>query len=237
MYRIADFNINIRYMYPENKEFFLAYETDGDVKEDFFVASTDREIEEELQALLALTPPQRHSQMYAERLVILKKLCAMLISRDTFLMHGVAVEYNTEGFVFAAPAGTGKTTHAMLWKKVFGDKVRIINGDKPFIRLTDGVFYAYGTPWCGKENFNINDRVALSAICFLERAQSNRIERIDETEALRRIMRQIDVAGTADFENLFGLAGKLIEHCPSYKLYCNMDVSAAAVAYNGMKAK
>ena len=235
MYRIADFNVNIRYMYPENKEFFADYEVFGDEKEDFFVASTDKEIENELKACLELDPPQRHSPMYAERLVILRKLCELLIGYDTFLLHGVVIEYEGKGYVFTAPSGTGKTTHALLWKEAFGEKARIINGDKPLIRLIDGEFYAYGTPWCGKEGFNINGRVKIDRIGFLKRAKENSVEQIDETDALCAIMRQIDVRGTRDLGRLLDLVGKLFEECTSYTLCCNMDVSAATVACNGMK--
>ncbi|MBR5012178.1 MAG: hypothetical protein IKY12_06420 [Clostridia bacterium] len=235
MYRIADFNVNIRYMYPENKEFFADYEISDDVKEDYFVASTDREIEMELEACLKLDPPQIHSNMYAERLVILRKLCAMLIERDTFLLHGVAVEYGGKGYLFCAPSGTGKSTHVMLWQKAFGADVHIVNGDKPLVRMIDGKFYAYGTPWCGKEGFNINTRVQISAVGFIERASENLAEKLDETEAIRRLLSQIDVSGTADFIKLFGLAGGIVESCNAYKLCCNMDVSAANVAYNAMR--
>ena len=105
MYKIADFNVNIRYMYPENKAFFADYEIFEDVKEDFFVASTDREIENELKACLALDPPQVHSPMYAERLVILRKLCALLIEYDTFLLHGVVLECEGKGYIITAPSG------------------------------------------------------------------------------------------------------------------------------------
>ena len=37
-----------------------------------------------------------------------------------------------------------------------GDRVTVINDDKPIIRKIDGEFYVYGTPWQGKESIGKN---------------------------------------------------------------------------------
>ena len=48
-------------------------------------------------------------------------------------MHGAVIEYEGNGYMFSADSGTGKTTHILLWRKFLGDKVKIVNGDKPFL--------------------------------------------------------------------------------------------------------
>ena len=77
-----------------------------------------------------------------------RKICGFVLAHDAFLMHCAVIGYEGRGYAFSAPSGTGKTTHIRLWKQVFGaDRVTVVNGDTPILRLIDGVFYAYGTPW------------------------------------------------------------------------------------------
>lgn len=69
----------------------------------------------------------------------------MLPAYDCFLMHGAVTAVNGAGYMFfTATSGTGKSTHVGLWKKYFDD-VEIINGDKPFIRVTGNEVRVYGT--------------------------------------------------------------------------------------------
>jgi hypothetical protein len=110
------------------------------------------------------------SKDYAESVCVYRQICRQLPERfQSFLMHSAVIEYQGAGYAFAAHSGTGKSTHIALWRKHFGNSVRIINGDKPIMRFIDGHLYAFGTPWCGKEGWQTNMGVPLKAICFLER--------------------------------------------------------------------
>lgn len=102
--------------------------------------------------------------------------------------------------LFAAKSGTGKTTHCKLWLDTFPD-ARIINGDKPLVRISDEKVFIYGTPWCGKENYNINSKAPLKAVCFLERAEQNSIDRISKSEAVARIMPQLLIPKNSEYIN------------------------------------
>lgn len=64
-------------------------------------------------------------------------------------MHGTVVDHNGQAYMFTAPSGTGKTTHAKLWLDNLPDAF-IVNGDKPFIIAGDEQPKACGTPWAGK---------------------------------------------------------------------------------------
>jgi len=121
-----------------------------------------------------------------------------------------------------------------MWLKAFPD-ARIINGDKPLVRLFDGSFYAYGTPWCGKENYNINAKEILKAICFIERGEANEISKISKEEAVKRIYSQLLMPKSAEYINkMFDLVEKFIESVPAFVLKCNISEEAANVAYNGI---
>ena len=85
-----------------------------------------------------------------------------------FYLHSSAVVRDGKAYLFSGQSGMGKSTHTRLWQEVFGGDTRVINDDKPALRCIDGIWYAYGTPFCGKDGININERVPLAGICFLK---------------------------------------------------------------------
>ena len=48
---------------------------------------------------------------------------------DTVLLHGSAIAVDDEGYFFTAKSGTGKSTHARLWREMLGDRAVMINDD------------------------------------------------------------------------------------------------------------
>lgn len=118
--------------------------------------------------------PGAYSNEYIETLVLLRNISEQLPRFDCFLMHGAVVSEDEDGYMFTATSGTGKSTHISLWKKYF-DNVEIVNGDKPFLRVGEEGVTAYGTPWAGKEGWQKNVSVPLSAVCLLKRGLTNKI--------------------------------------------------------------
>ena len=177
------------------------------------------------------------SEGYAEGICVYRKICQQLpLLFGAFLMHCAVIEYEGNGYAFAAASGTGKSTHISLWQKKFGESVRIINGDKPIMRFVDDLLYAYGTPWCGKEGYNVNTAVPLKALCFLERSSENRISKITPKEAVMRVFHQ--VLTPSDVESLdafLPLLDRMLRQIPCYVLGCNISEEAAEVSYRGMR--
>ena len=96
-----------------------------------------------------------------------------MIQYDAFLMHAHAAVVSVEGrgIAFLARSGGGKSTRVCLWKRAFGDRLTIINGDKPMLRFVDNALYVFGTPWNGKEGRGMNGSAPLHALCFLEKSE------------------------------------------------------------------
>lgn len=165
-----------------------------------------------------------------------RKICGFVLAHDAFLMHCAVIGYEGRGYAFSAPSGTGKTTHIRLWQQVFGaDKVQIVNGDKPILRRFGDTFYAYGTPWCGKEGYNTNTRGPLAGLCFVERWTENSIRRMTVEEAVPHLFTQIMVGDSPDLGRQMELADALLTDVPCYLLRCNMDPAAAVAARDGMQ--
>ena len=113
-----------------------------------------------------------------------------LLNYDGFYIHSSAVVKDGKAYLFSGHSGVGKSTHVRLWLETFGGDTRIINDDKPALRCIDGVWYAYGTPWCGKDGININERVPVAGLCFLKQADHNSIRRLSPAEAVTKVLGQ-----------------------------------------------
>lgn len=158
-----------------------------------------------------------------------------LLEFDGLMLHSSAVVVDGRAYVFAADPGTGKSTHTGLWLKLFGDRAFILNDDKPALRLEDGVWYAYGTPWSGKHDISRNVRVPLAGIAVLERGEENSIVPFGGISAIQAIIKQVNRPKAAQHRVLLmKLLDKLITQVPIWKLRCNMEPEAAELAYQTM---
>ena len=70
------------------------------------------------------------SDSYLESLAIYRKICGRLLDDDIILFHCSALQMDGKAVLISAPSGTGKSTHARLWKEYFGEKVSGINVDR-----------------------------------------------------------------------------------------------------------
>ena len=229
--RIAELNIGIYNKYEYLERFCKAYITDKDGQADFSVNITEEEIDREIASTTLNV-----SRGYAESICVYRAICDTVVREyNGLLFHSAVIEKDGKGYAFSAKSGTGKSTHISLWKKAFGDSVRVVNGDKPIVRYVNGEFLAFGTPWCGKEGYGSNTSVPLVAICFIERAKENTIVPLSAQEAVSRVFTQILLPSDIEcFEKTADFLDKMLGSVPCYLLSCNMDVEAAHVAYGGM---
>lgn len=217
--------IDNRYDYTER----LCRDYLTDKQPELFLSVTEEEIAAEDDG-------RRFPMGYLESVALYRKISEAILDRDGFLLHAAVLEVDGQAYAFSANSGTGKTTHIKLWGELFGDRCRVINGDKPLLRVRDGVVRIYGTPWSGKEGWNTNTSAPLKALCFLERSAENRIVRLSDGEALPLLFGQLamPVEESAAMRLLDSL-DRLLCTVPCYRLGCNMEPEAAQVAYDVMK--
>lgn len=161
-----------------------------------------------------------------------------LLDYGGMMLHSSAVVVDGQAYLFTADSGTGKSTHTRLWLEKFGDRAFILNDDKPALRLEAGGWYAYGTPWSGKNNINVDTRAPVAGIAILERGDVNSIEPFGGIDAIRSILLQVNRPKAKAYrEKLLELLDKLITQVPIWKLRCNMESEAAEVSYQAMRKK
>ena len=153
------------------------------------------------------------------------------------MLHASAVEKDGKAFLFSGPCGVGKSTHTRIWKQINNDEAIVINDDKPILRKIDGVWFAYGTPWCGKDGINENKKIPLAGICFLEQGKTNSIRRLRSKEALIKMLTQTN-RKFRDLERLdikLRLVDQLIRDIPIYELTNNATPESAILSYETMR--
>ena len=238
-YKIADKVVEVNSIYDEVHEYCSDYLTDEPA--DYSITTTQADIdfereksarEDEIEGI-----PIRHfSDSYLEELAVYRKIAEQMISYDTILFHGSVVAVDDVGYLFTAKSGTGKSTHTRLWREYFGDWAVMVNDDKPLLKITDSGVIVYGTPYNGKHRLGNNISVPLKAICILTRDTDNHIEPITRNQAYTMLLQQVyRPADMLKMAKTLELVDRLADSVKLYRLSCNMDISAAKIAYEGMK--
>ena len=167
-----------------------------------------------------------------------RQFYAQLLKFDGLMLHASAVAMEGHAYLFSGPCGRGKSTHTRLWQSAFGEAASVFNDDKPALRrLSDG-WYAYGTPWCGKDGINKNEKWPLAGICFLKKAEQNRIRRLEAAEALPLLLGQtIRRLYPEKMELLLGLVDRLLREVPVYELENLPTEDAARLSFETMRPR
>lgn len=203
----------------------------------FEVKVTQKMIEEEREH--AGEDNGMFSDAYIERLAIYREIAERMVERGVLLFHGSAIEADGEAYLFTAPSGTGKSTHARLWRETLpalGHQISMVNDDKPLLRFTEEGIDVCGTPWNGKHQLGENKIVPLRAICRICRGETNTIRPMMGVERLPVLLSQTyRPKGKEGIRKSLALLGRLSQEVAMYELHCNMDREAALVSYEAMR--
>lgn len=234
MYNFADFKFDLQ---TKNFQF-------GNFSLDYCIPEQTADVSlmcNDLEIRLENTDEKRHSKAYLEFIAIFRKISDWLPLHNAFVLHSATFDVDGVGVAFAAHSGTGKTTHMRLWQELLGERMTIVNGDKPIVRFFDDepeCPYAYGTPWNGKEGLGCNMRTPLKHICFIERSLTNSCEPMDKKDAVDLMFNQVYMPTDPQAAMCtMQLIDRLLSSCKLWKIKCNMEPQAAEVAYNTIFAE
>jgi hypothetical protein len=154
--------------------------------------------------------------------------------KNFYILHCSYIQYNNQAILFSGPSGIGKSTHSTLWKKVFTDKVQLINGDRSLINIDKNIIYANGWPVCGSSNICLNKRNNVAGIVFLLQGKDNNIIQESYITYLKRFIQQTTIntwnkqytnAAITFIEKIISL-----NRCCTYS--CNITEEAVINLYN-----
>ncbi len=228
--KVADINVLIRYTHPTLVKQAEAYLSDFD-KEDIVIDIPESTLERLQQENPHLSVDD------VEYIFTGAAFYENILNYNGFLLHSSGVCVNGWAYLFSADSGTGKSTHTGLWQKYLGeDTAKIINDDKPAIRIVDGKNYVYGTPWSGKTDMNLNMRMPLGGIVFLERSTENFIHPITTQEAIPKLFQQtLRPHEASQMNKLLDVLDKVLSETPIYRLGCDMSREAVELSFNTIR--
>lgn len=233
--RLADLDIDANIIFEQTVRYLEEYLTEASGEADFSVSVTRETIKAEREKCAENQSPQ-FSDPYLETLALYRQIAEAMPRFGTILMHGSVLAVDGEGYMFTAKSGTGKSTHTRLWREAFGERVTMINDDKPLLKLTEEGIRVFGTPWDGKHRLSTNTSVPLKGIAYLTRDEHNWIRKIDPIEMLPILIQQIYRPETPEsLSSTMKVVDELMKQVDFYKLGVNMDKEAAYVAFAGMK--
>lgn len=156
-----------------------------------------------------------------------------LLDFSGFQLHASAIALDGRAYLFSAYSGTGKSTHTEKWLRLFG--ARYINDDKPALRLVDGTWTAYGTPWSGKHDLSSPEGYPVGGIAFLERGDHNAIRRMEPAQALPLIMAQTyKWLSVEQMDKKLALLDRCLRTVPVWLLTCQNNDEAAYTSHAAM---
>lgn len=232
-YKIADVVFELEPKYEYFKRHLAEFVFDGDAKPEYSVISDDLSLEEERKncSLPGNLPAPFIEDLFFERRVS----DYILGNKNGTLFHGSAIEYNGMAYVFTARSGTGKSTHARLWRELLGDKVKMINDDKPLVRVIDGKPVIYGTPWKGKHKLGGNIKAPVKAICKIVQAKENSIREVSVKEFLPTFFVQCyHASDEKKKENFLEFLDGLLRSVKLFELQCDISRAAAELSFTAM---
>ena len=173
---------------------------------------------------------------YLEFICVYRHIAERLPEYGAFVFHGAAIVMEELAYLFTAPSGTGKTTHAQLWRYGFEGRAWFLNGDKPILRQTGAGFTVCGTPWRGKEGYGVNAERPIQGICLLRRGTENRIAPARPEELARFLARQIYIPrDPARALRLLELLDACCGSVPTWSMECTLNSRAAQIAWEAMR--
>ena len=235
---LAGVVIGIRCACPETRLFLKDYETEKEAAFTVEAEAADLKwarAELDRQDGAEGREPRRRAGSVLEKMALHRLLAEGLTEYGVLLVHGSALALDGAGCIFTAPSGTGKSTHAALWRRVFGERVLMLNDDKPLLRVGAEGVTVYGSPWDGKHHLSRNASAPLRAVARIVRAAENKVEPLPKDRAFQVLMTQAYASrDPAVMARILRLEQQILDQVPFFDLRCNMEPEAARVACAAM---
>lgn len=224
LYHIAGHTIQINSAYDRGA--WSAYECSGGDRTEATFSVTEGEV------LRQFPDAERDELASAEEAALCSLIYHWLPQRGVMSLHASALAANGLAYAFLGPSGTGKSTHARMWRTLLGDRVTMLNDDEPLLCFDGDDIIVRSSPWRGKENLGADISAPLGALVVLEQAAHNAIECMEPADALPCVLLQTMRPRTEpEADALFILLDRLLTTTPVYRLRCTPTTDAARLCY------
>lgn len=157
-------------------------------------------------------------------LMKMMELPALMLRQNAVFLHASFIVVEGKAILFTAPKQIGKSTQAALWQR--HRNARIINGDRALLRYVDGVWTAFGSPYCGTSEFCENGAYPIAAIVLLSQGKTNTIRPARVREAAAAFLDGCSYDPEQHTEQVLDIALDVWKRLPILCLSCLPDETA-----------
>ena len=146
---------------------------------------------------------------------------------DMYAIHSVSIDYRGRAWLFSASSGSGKSTHANLWKELY--QTTTINGDLNLLAFSNGCPVIHGIPWCGTSEIFDKRTYPLGGIILLKQSETDTIAELSPGRKTLLVMQRfISPAWTEQqLKANLQFAQRLSRQILICQLQCTKNTSAA----------
>ena len=221
IYEFASVVVRIESIYDYFHNMAKNYKTNKEAKYNICIC------EDDIKAEINNEEDKKFPMYYLETLAIYRKFLDIAINEGVFLFHSSSFMIDENAYIVTAPSGTGKSTHVRYLSEVYKERFSYINDDKPLIKLDNGDFYVYGSPWNGKHKLDNNVNKKLKAIFFLKRSEKDDVKKMNASNAFNVIYSQVHKPKGIDaLKLIIDYITKLASIVSCYELFATNSVSS-----------
>ncbi len=228
--KLADVLLDVSLYYPETEKFFSHYIYRGCQTPVSCISINEDEVD-----MINDKYPLEQRNAFTEYSELVNSVSETLLMYDRFCIHGLAYIWNGKAFLLTGPSGVGKTTQYRNWKKLYGDEIRILNGDKPIFEFRDDhEIWVHPSPWMGKERYGSMRTAPLAGIICLTQSDQNAIRRMAPSECVHAILPQIfsRMFTEENCHRICRLTERLIGTIPFWELSNLGDLASSRLAHD-----
>ena len=159
----------------------------------------------------------------------------LLLRVGALVLHCSYLMYENRAILFSAPCGTGKTTQAKLWEKLY--PATIINGDKAIIQKKGNTWFACGYPFHGSADECRNEDYPIEAVVVVRQNPRDYIETMRTLKKVQYIYSETTVAAwdPVEVETAFKLIEELVCDVQVVCQQCTMNDEACHTLHRYLK--
>lgn len=147
--------------------------------------------------------------------------------RGVLAIHSASILYRDRAWLFSAPSGTGKSTHAALWHDIL--HTPYLNGDLNLIAPSaDAQPMVHGLPWCGTSGIFSTTTHPLGGIIFLKQAPADSVTPLLGDNRILALSRRLisPCWDSSMLEQQMHLSREIADHILLCRLFCTKRSTA-----------
>lgn len=228
--KLADLEVAFRFHYSGTGMLFRSYEKKtlpGDYCGEYLSADPEK--------IMSYARETGRSWEDSEYNCLLEVAANYLAEKDRPMFHGAAFICGEGAYILTAPSGTGKSTQYRNLKYLYGDRVRVINGDKPILgRGQEGEIIVFPSPWNGKERWAGSEHAPLKGMVLLEQGPCNILKTMGPGEAALPVLKEFlyTAPSRKSVHTVCRMADTIVRSVPLYHFENKGDLASSQMLFD-----